>query len=498
MVTDPDDAPLTPPAGVGRAALGGFAHTGGSQAIRALLMFASTLILARLLSPEDFGVVAMAAPFLAILLLFQDLGLSAATIQARTISDEQSNTLFWVTVAASACFALLLLAAAPLVGRFYHDARVGYVTAASAGILLLTSSALQPTALLSREMKFRVIARIVVASAVATFLATVLLAVLLRSYWAIVLGNVAGAAVQVASTWALQSWRPRARVSFRGAGAMLRFGGSVAGFDLLNFFARNADNILVGRYWGAGALGFYERSYALMMAPLQLINGPLGRVMLPVLSRLRDEPVRYRTAFLSSLRGLLLATTPAAALAVGTSDQLVPLLLGPNWAPASPIFFWLAIGCLYQPLGSSMGLLFTSTGRGRDLVKWALLSSATILLSFAIGLPFGAAGVAKAYVIVGLINLPVLVSWASRSTPVRGLDIYGLLVPYAAAAIITIAVLQGLAGFVHPVAVIALGLPAAYAVAAACMWSSPSGREFMRTTFRVGTSMLLGKSRAGD
>jgi polysaccharide transporter, PST family len=335
----------------------------------------------------------------------------------------------------------------------------------------------------------------VILTALANFLVTIVLAVLMRSYWAIVLGNLAGAAVQVVLTWLLQSWRPRARMSIRGAAGMLRFGGSVAGFDMLNFFARNADNVLIGRYWGAGALGFYERSYALMMAPLQLINGPLARVMLPLLSRLRDEPERYRNAFLSSLRGLLLATTPAAALAVATSDQLVPLLLGRQWAPASPIFFWLAIGCLYQPLGGAMGVLFTSTGRGRVLLQWALLSSATIVLSFAIGLPWGAAGVAKAYVLVGLINVPVLVSMATRATAVRSLDVYGLLLPYAAAALVTIAILRAMAGLLHPVALVALGLPLAYAVTIACVWFSPGGRDFLETAFRVGASMLFGGRR---
>lgn len=493
MVADPENSPLTAPAGIGRTALAGFVHTGGSQAVRAGLMFASTLILARLLTPEDFGIIAMAAPFLAFLLLFQDLGLSAATIQARSITDEQSNTIFWVTVLASAFLAAVLVAASPLIGLFYREPRVGLVTAASAGILLLTSLALQPTALLGRAMEFRRMARIAIASAAASFLATIALALLLKSYWSIVLGNLAGAAVQVVLAWAMQRWRPRARFSVRGAGSILRFGGSVAGFDLLNFFSRNADNILVGRFWGAAGLGLYERSYSLMMAPLQLINGPLGRVMLPLLSRLQDEPERFRSVFLSSLRGLLLATTPVAALAVATSEHLVPFLLGSRWAPASPIFFWLAIGCLYQPLGSSMGVLFTSTGRGRALLHWALLSSATILASFAIGLPFGPAGVARAYVLVGLASVPVLVSLAVRTTPVRTGDVYRIALPFAAAALVSIALLRSLAELVDPIVVILAGFPAAYAIAAACLCSSAGGRSFLRTASRVGTSMLLGR-----
>ena len=496
MAENPQSTPLIAPTTASRTVLAGYAHTGSSQAVRAILLLGSTIILARLLSPEDFGVVAMAAPVLALLLLFQDLGLSAATVQAKSITDEQSNTIFWVTFMVSASLASLLVVASPLVGSFYDDARVGYVTAAYGGILLLTSTALQPTALLSRRLEFRVIGRIVIVSASANFAATVICAFLLANYWAIVLGNLTGAAVQLGLTWKMQPWRPQRRFALRGAGSILRFGGSVAAFDLLNFLSRNADNILIGRFWGAGPLGFYERSYSLMMAPLQLVSGPIARVMLPVLSRLQEEPQRYNQAYLSSLGGLLLATMPVAALAIATSEQLVSLLLGSRWSAAAPIFFWLAIGCLYQPLGSSLGLLFTSTGRGRALFQWGLFSSATTVLSFVAGLQWGPVGVAKAYIIAGLLRLPVLVIWATRTTPVRAIDVYAIFLPLVAAALATAAVLRALMIFMHPTGVVILGLPLAYGLAAAIVWTTPRGRRLLQTTYDTARSLVRARIRS--
>ena len=479
---------------LGRVAAAGAMYMGGAQAIRALLMVATTIVCARILSPSDYGVIAMWAPILAFVLLFQNLGFSSATIQAQVLSPEQSTTLFWINVAASVVIALLLIVLSPAVAAFYGDGRVGHITAASAALVFLGSLSLQHTALLTRDMRYRQIATIIVSSAIAESSATIMFAVYQASYWALFLGTLAGTVTQLVLTWLSSPWRPARLAPWRDTRALASFGGYVAAFDLLNFLNRNADSILIGRYWGAAPLGLYERSQKLMLAPLHLVNSPLLRVALPVLSRLRDEPRKYRAAYMFNLRALLLVTVPAAALATAASESVVVLLLGPAWREAAPIFFWLALATLYQPLASSTGWLFLSSGRARAFAAWALASNITILASFLIGLPWGPVGVAKAYVIGGILRMPFLLYWAPRDTPVRTSDMVVALIPFAVAGAGTWLAVSAMAAFLSSLPLIVAGLLLSYLLCVAVLSALPSERAFLVKLASLATPLRRGKS----
>jgi PST family polysaccharide transporter len=419
--------------GVGAKATKGIAFVAGAQTLKVALTFVSTVTVARLLSPQDYGVVAMSAPIAAFLLLFQDLGLGQAVIQSRSVSQQQLSSIFWVNVAASVGIAIVLVLAAPLVAWFYGDPRPGYVAAASACNIVVSGLALQHAALLNRELKFARLTAIDALNSICTFAATLSAAILLRNYWALWIGTFVGAVVNSAGLWASSRWKPSFSLNLSNSREMLKFGGSVTVFNILNYFARNADNVIVAKTSGPVQLGLYDRSYRLMMFPISNVTAPLGRVMLPVLARLNGDDHRYRSAFLGATWAITLVTGPAAAVAAATSAFLIPFLLGSRWQDASPIFFWLSIGSLYQPLSSATGWLFISTSRGRALARWGIFSSATTVASFAIGAPWGATGVAAAYVIVSLLRLPILYHWSSRGTPVKARDLYLVLIPPLAA-----------------------------------------------------------------
>jgi PST family polysaccharide transporter len=482
-INDRAAPPKAPP--LGRGAAAGALYIGGAQVVRAISMMASTIVIARILSPSDFGVIAMSAPILAFVLLFQDMGLGTATVQSDTVKPEQSTTLFWLNVAISIPIALLMVIFAPAVGAFYRDSRVGDITAASAGLVIVTSLAIQHTALLNREMRYREMARIVIASSVASAIATIVLAIYLKTYWALFLGSFIGTFIQAAMTWTTHRWRPGLRASWLEARSLVGFGGYVATFNVLNFLNRNVDSILLGRVWGADQLGLYERSQKLMLAPLQLVNSPLSRVMLPLLSRLRDEPDRYRSAYLFALRGLLLATMPAAALAVVASDAVVLVLLGPGWTLAAPIFFWLALAVLYQPLGNSTAWLFLTSGRAKAYAAWALASNVIILLCFVIGLTWGAVGVARSYVIGGAILTPFLLVWATAKTPVRAFDILALLPPFLIAGVGTMLFVKTFESRLAPLPLIVIGLALSYLLAVAVQFALPDGKVFLASLRRL-------------
>jgi PST family polysaccharide transporter len=422
-MTTPASAPPPRVASFGKAAANGATWLGAAQVVRIALTFASTAIIARVLAPDDYGVIAMVGPILALIMIFQDLGLGTAAIQAESISRAQSNALFWLNMLASAGLALFLVLLSPAIGWFYGDVRAGDVAAVLGIGLLVSGSGLQHAALLSRELRFAWLGIIEIAGLLVTYGTSIALAIYLRSYWALVIGTLAGSLAQNLFYWYASPFRP-AWPSLRGIGSIARFGGHLTGFGLLNFFVRNLDDVLVARFAGASAAGLYDRSYRLMMMPLQNINGPINRILQPILARLRDEPDRYRRIFAMTMRGSMLAIAPGVAVAALLSERLMPWLLGAKWTEAGPIFFWLGLTGLVQPISNLTGLLFVSTGRGAEMMRWGVVSAIITIAAFAIGIQWGAVGIAQALFLSAVVRIPLLYLWSAAGTPVHARDMY--------------------------------------------------------------------------
>lgn len=476
---------------LGMKAAGGAMWVGAAQACRTAFMVIATLFVARLLTPDDYGVVAMVAPVAAFVLLIQDLGLSQAVIQAREVREDDLTAIFWLNMIIGALIGALLIVTAPLIGHFYKEGRVMAVIAASAIPVLITSGSLQHIAILSREMDFRSVALSDFANAVTTLLASVLFALLLHSYWAIWLGQLFGVAAQALVVWTRSKWRPRFSIRFAGIGKMLRFGGGVTGYNVLNYVVRNLDNILIARRFGAFAVGTYDQSYKLMMAPMQAINSPLSRVMMPVLSRLSDDPIRYRKAFLQVVKALLLVLTPALAVLVAMSNEIIVMLLGAKWAAAGPVFFWLSLAGLFQPLANATGWLFLSSGRTQEMLYWAIFSAVVTALGFVIGLHWGPAGVAASLFVTLVVRMPILFWWSAKGTSVKTFDMYRVLFePLAGALLTIIATLWMRSLGIQNWWLLTISVPLAYALSFGLLLMSKSGRGYLIVLKELGLKIL--------
>jgi len=479
----------SPPASAKGAAL----YLGVAQVARLALTTLSTIVLSRLLTPDDFGVIAMTAPVVALIWMFQDLGLSAAAVQRETLAPEESVALFWVNMAASLSLALVLLLLAPGVALFYGEPRAGYVTAASGATVLVTGLTLQHAALLNRSMRFAALSIAEVANAAVALAAAAIAALLLRSYWALVIGSLAGALTQALLLWRAVRLRPGWRPRFAAARSMLRFGGDVTGFNLVNFFVRNADNVLIARFAGSSAIGLYDRSYKLMMLPIQNINAPLNRLLLPLLSRARGEPERYRRSFLLSARAVMLASAPGVAVATVLSDQLMPFLLGRQWAGAGPIFFWLGLTGLVQPIANLTGVLFMSSGNTRTMVRLGLWSALLTLAGFGLGLWWGGAvGVAASLFVTAIVRLPVIFALAVRGTSLGARDLWEVQLEPLLGAGVGAALAWALAPHWSILANLALSLPLAYLAAFATSSVSPRGRAASTQLWSIARGALHG------
>lgn len=409
-----------PPEGSLRRSVGrGAVATALSQGAQVATQVASVLVLSRLLAPGDFGLVAMIAPVVGLLGMLQDFGLVQATVQKPGLKREEVNFLFWVNVAASAVLALALVAIAPLVAAFYGEPRVGPLTAAMALPLILGALGAQHLALLNRRMEFGRIALVAVTGAVGTLAVAIAWALASPSFWALFAGTLAGASLSTALAWGFSRWRPGLPRGAEGARGLLGFGAGITGFNFANFFARNLDNVLIGRVWGEAQLGFYDRAYKLLLFPLSQIANPLSRVMIPALSRMTEEPDRYRHAFLRVLNLSLLVSLPGVAFATAMADPLIPFMLGEQWQPSAPIFMALGFAGLMQPLNNPTGWLFISQGRSTDFMVWGVVTAGFAVTAFVAGLPWGALGVAVAYAVSEYLKTPFLWTYVSRRGPVR-------------------------------------------------------------------------------
>lgn len=385
------------------------AITTSAQLTRLGIQFIGTVILARILSPADYGLLGMAMMITGFLSMFADFGLSSALIQRKEISHAQISALFVVNVVFGAGLTLLTLVLSPAIGWVYREPRLAGIACLLSPGFLIGSLGLQHQTLLRREMRFGVLAAIeITAIAVATILA-VTLATCGSGYWALVCSQLALTSVSCALFWCASSWRPGRPASLRMVAGMLLFGGNLTAFSFASFFARNLDNALIGWRWGASALGIYSKAYQLMLLPVWQMTDPITNVAISALSRLQGDPIRHRRYYLKAIRAIGYVTMPGILIAAVLADEIIPLLLGQRWIQSVRIFRILALGAVFQPVLSTTSWLYISLGMTKAMAKWGILSSAVIVSSFLIGLSRGAAGVATCYsVAIWLLTWPTV------------------------------------------------------------------------------------------
>lgn len=356
--------------------------------------------------------------------LFSDLGLSSAAIQRKNVSDAQQSNLFWINVLLGTSLTFIVFALAPLLSKFYGQTEVKPVAQVVSINFLINSLSAQHGAMLVRSMQFSKKYIAGIAGAAIGFCATIVLAIYDFSYWSIVFGNIAGGIV---STILLMHFSPlKIQLPTRHIGVknFLSFGVDVTGFNIANYFSRNLDNVLIGRYEGAVSLGLYSRAYQLLMFPIMCIRMPVETVAFPVMSKLEPNSFEFRRYYCSVVRIVALTSMPLVCWLILTADELVNILLGENWREVSTIFSALAIAGVIQPAASLRGLLMLSSGQSRRYFKSGLLTAVCTSLAFTIGIRWGVMGLVWAYVVVEWVLAYAMNIYASKNTSVKKVDFF--------------------------------------------------------------------------
>lgn len=453
-----------------------------AQGTRFTITLVYQIIITRLLTPANFGLVAMVEPMVAFIYMFNTLGLTQATIQKDKVTQNELSSMFWINALFGLCVCLVALAIAPLVGRFYHDPRATEVMQCFSLTLIMAGLSAQHIALMSRRMMFGRIAIIEISAALAGASAAIYAALSGWGYWALVVTSLVTSLVATILAWTLSGWRPSLRPRFDGVGAMLGFGSKLAGFNILNFLSQNLQNVLIGRINGPVQLGFYNRGYRLLLFPLVQILQPIARVAIPVLSRLQTQPHTYRRVYLTMLQAIYLAAVPGVICGIAFPAPIIATLFGVNWLPVAPILFWLSMFGVTSFLSSSSGWLFISQGRTGEYFALGAINAVAYITAFVIGVHTGAIGVARAYGLCGsVLTAPLTAFLVTRRGPVRLPDLLAALWPIAAscgAAFVMLIVVGRQVPFAGPMGVL-LGFSLSYATTGAVMVSLPAGRQLI-------------------
>ena len=426
----------------GRSVRGG-AVTMTSQAIKFLLQTGSTVVLARLLTPQDYGLIAMVTAITAFIALFKDMGLSMATIQRAEINHSQVSNLFWINVGVSLVLALILAAGAPIISWFYSEPRLTWIMLVFCATFILSGLTVQHIALLRRQMSFKALATIDIGSMGIGIIVGIVLAYYGAGYWALVGLPVATTLSYAVLAWFFCGWWPGLPVRGAGISSMVKFGGQITGFEIVNYFARNFDNILLGRFYGANVLGLYSRAYNIMMLPISQIRGPLNAVAIPALSHIQNDPIRYKRYYIKLITLIAFITMPLMVFLFVCAKQVILLLLGSQWLGAVDIFKILCINALIQPTMGTGGLVLISLGQSKRYLTVGTINSVIIVISFILGLHWGAIGVAAAYTVTTYVILAPTLWYCYRRSPISITDFFSAISRPVIASIIMGFVIYG-------------------------------------------------------
>lgn len=472
----------------GRSVRGG-AVTMAAQALKFVMQTGSIMILARLLAPQDFGLIAMVTVVTGFAAMFKDAGLSMATVQRAEINHKQVSTLFWINVTLSIILTLVVAGLAVPVAWFYGEPRLAWITVTVAGTFVFAGLTIQHQALLRRQLRFIALAAIDIVSLAAGIAVAIISASYGAGYWALVAMLVTTAIANAVLVWLLCGWRPGLPARRTGVRPMLAFGGNLTGSNVLAYARRNLDKVLIGAVSGAGPLGFYSKAYQLLMLPIQQVNSPVSQVAYPTLSRLQDDPDRYRNYYSKAMALMVVFTMPIVAFAFVDAGKLVLIVLGQQWAESVPIFRALGPAAFVGTLNVAGAWVLVSLGRSDRLLRLNIVSTIVVIIAFAIGLRWGPIGVAMAYsVATCAVRIPEL-TYAFHGTHISLRDLGLAIWRPAVASILAAAMLAQTNGLRASIGILPIDLAidgTLFLSFYLLVWILvPGGRDFLRQIGRL-------------
>jgi O-antigen/teichoic acid export membrane protein len=387
----------SPTASLTQKATSGVAWSTIFQVSRQVLSVISVSVLARHVPPSAYGIVSMAATLTNFLETFRDLGTTNALVREPKLTDNLVSTVFWLNCILGVVMSVCVFGIAVPASRFFHEpALVGVIRTVSL-VFLLNALAVVPTALLNREMAFRKINMASFAGAVSGTCVAIITAIRGGGVWSLVFGTLTNTAVTTAALWMYCRWRFLWVMRWAEVRCIASYTLNLSGFNILNYFSRNADNLIVGRFLGSVPLGYYQMAYTLMTYPLSNFTSVICQVLFPAMSQVQGDNARFRRAYVRTCMLISLVTFPLMLGLTVTAGPIIVVVLGKRWLPVAGLLTVFGPLGLIQSISTTVGLIYNAKGRADWMFRWAAVSTLFFVGSFFAGLPWGIMGVAIAY-----------------------------------------------------------------------------------------------------
>lgn len=370
-----------------------------------MLSIASVTTVARVLGPSAYGIMGMAALLLAFVLSLRDLGTGMAIVQRVDVSHRLLSSLFWLNFLVGLVLAAFVAGTSPLTAQFFHTPALVPILCTLSISIWLTSCGIVHNSILLREMRYRWLAIADLGSAVAGYVVALICAYSGLGVWSLVFSNVATAATGCLFYWFATGWRPGFVFNRSEIRSVAGFSLNLSGAVLLNFFARNADNIVIGRLRGKSELGDYQMAYNLMLTPISNISSMISQITFPAFSRVQADDARFRSAYVRQSMMVGLLTFPVLAGMGILADPLIHVVLGPKWLGSIALFQILAPVGLVQSVATLVGQIYAAKARTDLMFRWSIYYTVLLVIAFVVGAHFSTVGVAIAYAVTYLVLL---------------------------------------------------------------------------------------------
>ncbi len=387
-----------------QATIRGIAWNVVSRTGRITIRFGIGIILARLLSPREFGLVAMVTVITNFANIFAELGFSAALIQKKDINPEHLSSVFWLNLGAGFFLMMLFMAGSPLVAIFYEEPVLIPLTMLISTNFLISALNIVQNTLLTKSLDFRTLSIVEISAVGISGTVAVIMAYTGFGVWSLAVQSVILSSVTAILLWKFSNWYPSFTFKWHAVQDLLGFSMNLFGTQLLNYWVRNIDYVLIGKFLGTNPLGVYNRAYDLMLFPLNNVSRVLSRVMFPSFSIIQEDKKRVKNIFLKVTRTIALVTFPLMLGLFVTVDVFVITLYGTKWVEMIPILRILCLVGLMQSIGTLNGNLYLSQGRADLQFRVSLVVKIIGITGIVIGLKWGIIGVAIGYAITSVIN----------------------------------------------------------------------------------------------
>lgn len=433
-----------------------------ARGINVFVQIASTILLARLLSPHDFGIVAMITALVGFAPVLIDLGTSDAATQKARISEDEISALFWTNVGIGVCLAgLMIVARGGIADAFGEPALAGIALVTSVTFPLMAISN-QHYALMRRAMEFHRIATIDISANLIGTVVSIAMALAGCGYWSLVVKPIVTSAIVCVGAWWFCRWVPSRPRASSGVGELARFGLGVTGFTLTDYFARSADRLAIGYFFGAASLGYFQNAFTIYSNVLSILSEPLHNIAASGLSKLRDDPAQLRRLWAKALSLVSFVSAPIFAILAVTGQDVVVMLLGAKWAASGPLVCILAARGIAQTAERTLGWLHVAAGRSDRWLRWGFVSAALQVAAVIAGLPFGPIGLTTSCAALVYLLLVPAIAYSGQPFGIGARDVIQAVGPQIvgalAATACAMAVQQIFLGELMPVLRVALSV----------------------------------------